>query len=189
MANEADELRQKITETLDELTRQAQTLETRISLLPEEHALRRQTEMSLASVRKELEKTKSALSRAETEVTLREISTTRRGLETLTSNLGKRFLEIEAVILASPMGMPEKVKKMAEEVDALRDRIAATTLALGYGMPMGMAWKRLYEDRLWEERAAKGEVEITESLTSARNKFQVWKHIPTGESIVRVEPQ
>jgi len=95
---------------------------------------------------------------------------------------------MEAVILAAPIGMPEKVKKMAEEVDALRDRIAATTLALGYGMPMGMAWRRLYEDRLWEERAAKGEVEITESLTSARNKFQVWKHIPTGESIVRVEP-
>jgi len=72
-------------------------------------------------------------------------------------------------------------------MDALRDRIAVTTYALGYGIPMGMAWKRLYEDRLWAERMRRGEVEVTESFTSARNRFQVWHHIPSCETTVRVE--
>ena len=155
---EIEELRKRI----DELTKQAETLQRRISLLPVEHPLRRQTETSLASIRKELEKTKAALTRAEAEAMPREIRAVREELEALTKDLSKRFVELEATILTAPVGIPERARRMAEEIDTLRDRIAAATLAIGYGMPMGMAWKRLYEDRLWDGRMERGEVEITE---------------------------
>jgi uncharacterized protein involved in exopolysaccharide biosynthesis len=180
MANEIEELRKK----LGELTKEAERLERRISLLPKDHPLRVQTESALAAVRRELETTFRNLYAG----VPKEVAALREELEGLTRDISKRFVELEATIMAAPVGLPERVKRMSEEIEALRDRITATTLALGYGIPMGMAWKRLYETRLWDERIRKGEVEITESFTSARNKFTLLHHKPTCETYLDVKP-
>ena len=120
-----------------------------------------------------------------------EIKVLRHEIELVAKGLGERFAKLEKAIAERVPFPPEEVerlRRMGEEIEAFRERLATTTMALAYGMPLGMAWKRLYEDRLWAERMRRGEVEVTESFASARNRFSALHHIPTSETTVRVEP-
>lgn len=131
------------------------------------------------------------LSPEEREKLAQEIKILRHEIELVAKDLGTRFAKLETVVsqrVALPTAEVESMKKMGEELAAFRERLTVATRAISEGIPLGMAYRRTYEERLWKERTERGEVEVKESFASARNKFEVLHHLPSCETTVRVTP-
>lgn len=154
--------------------------------------LRTAAEMEFMRLERRLDRATAELERLTLEPKLaEEIKVLRREIELVAKDLGTRFARLEKAIaerVPFPAAEVERLRGLGEQVEAFRERLGVTTRALAEGIPLAMAWRRTYEEKLWEDRAARGEVAVTESFASARNKFEVLHHIPTSETYVRVTP-
>lgn len=168
---------------IEDMRSEIATLERRITLLPQEHPLRYQALVRLATLKKNLEKAAEDLKRAEAEAergaVIGEIRRTRTMLELMGSDLATRMERVEKTVAAKVA--PAEIAAAAEEagaaiekLSALEGRLDISIRALTRGVPLWFAEEEMIKEQEWRGKIARGEATLLEEYVSARHRWRVW---------------
>ncbi len=163
---------------VSKITEEIESLQRRISLLPEEHPLRREAEARVKVLERELEEERQRVLRDQLKRLAGEV-------EHLRHEFGLDLEEIRSHIATLTERVEERIRP--EEVREL-GRMLGEIRAFHEGLLL--PWRReiskeLEEGRLWTDRIARGECELVSRIEGDYAIYESYLHLPTGESWVK----
>lgn len=159
-----------------------ESLRRRISLLPEEHPLRKEAEARIKVLERQLEEERQRELR-------RQLARLGGEVEHLRHEFGIDLEEIRSHIAALTERVEERVRP--EEVREL-GRMLSEIRSFHEGLLL--PWRReisreLEEKRLWADRIARGDAELVSRIEGKYGIYESYHHLPTSERWVKTTPR